>query len=82
MTPAGAYALFARPMHELAGLTVDLEDVAGSAAAELAEECHAAPSGRTMRQEPPLRLDRRAGLPAATRLDPAVGWMLDADPSA
>jgi AraC-like DNA-binding protein len=44
LTPAGAYALLGRPMGELGGLTVGLDDLVGRAAAELAERCDAAPS--------------------------------------
>ena len=35
LTVAGAYAVFGRPLCELTGLTVDLRDVVGGAAAEL-----------------------------------------------
>lgn len=42
--PAGAYALLSLPMGEVSGLTVDLCDVLGTAASELAERCHEAPS--------------------------------------
>jgi AraC-like DNA-binding protein len=75
LTPAGAYALFARPMHELAGLTVDLEDVAGGAARELAEGCDDAGPGEDTVRAALAWIDAR--LARATRLDPAVGWMLD-----
>ncbi len=37
--PAGAYALFARPVHELTGRTIALADVVGRAAEELAGRC-------------------------------------------
>jgi AraC-like DNA-binding protein len=74
LTPAGAYALFARPMHELAGLTVDLGDVAGSAAAELAHECDAAPSGERCIRAAVEWIDAR--LARGATLDPAVGWIL------
>jgi methylphosphotriester-DNA--protein-cysteine methyltransferase len=74
LTPAGAYALLARPMYELAGLTVDLEDVAGAAARQLAEECHAAGSSDGGVRAALRWIDAR--LARATRLDPAVSWML------
>jgi AraC-like DNA-binding protein len=38
--PAGAYALLSLPMGEVSGLTVDLRDLLGEAANELAERCH------------------------------------------
>ena len=74
LTPAGAYALFARPMYELAGLTVDLADLAGSAASALAAECHAAATGQGCLKAALRWIDGR--LARATRLDPAVAWML------
>jgi methylphosphotriester-DNA--protein-cysteine methyltransferase len=43
LRPAGAYALFARPLHEISDLTVDVADLVGTAAAELAERAAAAP---------------------------------------
>jgi AraC-like DNA-binding protein len=42
LRPAGAFALFGRPVHDLTGNTVDLNDVARGAAAELADRCTAA----------------------------------------
>ena len=74
LTPAGAYALFARPMHELATLTVDLEDAAGSAASELAAQCHEARTPDHCVRAALRWIDAR--LARATRLDPAVGWIL------
>jgi AraC-like DNA-binding protein len=74
LTPAGAYALLARPMHELANLTVDLEDAAGAAARQLEERCHAVRSGDDSVRAALRWIDGR--LARATRLDPAVGWML------
>lgn len=74
LTPAGAYALFARPMHELASLTVDLTDLAGTAANALAAECHGAATGQGCVNAALRWIDAR--LARATRLDPAVAWML------
>jgi AraC-like DNA-binding protein len=74
LTPAGAYALFARPMHEVASLTVDLDDVTGAAAAELAEKCDAAPTGELCVRAALAWIDAR--LAEATRMDAAIGWML------
>src|SRR5262249_19098410 len=39
LTPAGAYALLARPMHEVSGVVLDLHDLVGRAAGELATRC-------------------------------------------
>jgi AraC-like DNA-binding protein len=43
-SPAGAYAVLRQPLHDLTALDVDLEALLGSAAAELAESCHEAPT--------------------------------------
>ena len=52
--PAGAYALLSLPMREVSGLTVDLHDLVGAAASELAERCHDAVLGRALlRRSPP-----------------------------
>jgi AraC-like DNA-binding protein len=75
LTPAGAYAVLARPMHEVAGLTVDLADVAGSAASELVERC-----GETATLDGCARAALRwieGRLRAGSRVTPAVGWMVD-----
>ena len=74
LTPAGAYALLARPMHELASLTVDLEDVAGSVAAELAERCDSASAAELCLRSAVEWIDGRLAL--ATRLDPVIAWMI------
>ena len=43
LTPAGAYALLAMPMRELAGFVANLEDLVGRASRELTDRCrHAA----------------------------------------
>jgi AraC-like DNA-binding protein len=44
LLPAGAYGLLSRPMRDVVGLSVDLADLVGPAAAELAERCDAAAS--------------------------------------
>ena len=44
LLPAGAYGLLARPMRDVVGLSVDLADLVGPAAAELAERCDGAVS--------------------------------------
>jgi len=74
LTPAGAYALLVRPMHDLASLTVDLGDVTGVAAVELAERCAAAPTAERCLRAALQWTDARLAL--ATRLDPAIAWMV------
>lgn len=44
LRPAGARAIVARPMCEVAGLSVDLANLVGPAAGELVERCHEASS--------------------------------------
>jgi AraC-like DNA-binding protein len=69
---AGAFALLGRPVHDLTGITADLEDVAGTAARQMADRCAA-------EQGAPARL-RAAGawlearLPRGTEPDAAVVW--------
>ena len=74
LTPAGAYAILARPMDEIAGLTVDLEDVAGRAGAELAARCQDAVTLEDCARAALDWVEQR--LAAGSRLTPAVGWML------
>lgn len=70
--PAGAFALMG-PLAEVSGLSVDLQDLVGAAAAELAERC-----AGTVSPEERLRIaarwigERVAKSPGA---DPAVSWM-------
>jgi AraC-like DNA-binding protein len=71
--PAGAFALLANPLSEVAGLTVDLQDLVGRATDELIERCHDAASGEE-------RLRRAADWVAervtrAPGIDPAVAWV-------
>jgi AraC-like DNA-binding protein len=75
LTPAGAYALFVRPMCDLTGLTIDLHDLVDRGAAALADECHDAPSIDACLRSAVSWLDRR--LAAQTRMDPAISWMID-----
>src|SRR5215471_11684283 len=72
MCPAGAYALLNGPMREISELVVDLEDLVGRAADELAERCYDAASVEE-------RLRRAADWVAermmkSRGIDPAVAW--------
>jgi AraC-like DNA-binding protein len=70
--PVGAFALLAEPLHAIAGVTVDLRDVLGRAAAELGERCHGARRGeervRTAARWAAARIAR------AVHIDPAITW--------
>ena len=71
--PAGAYAVLARPLSEVTGLTADLQDVLGQAAAELTERCSEAPSAEErLRRAVAWVEERVARFPAA---DPAIVWI-------
>jgi AraC-like DNA-binding protein len=74
-TAAGAYAVFGRPMHEIAGLTVDLVDLVGSAAAELQARCGSAagPGERFTRAAEWIDARLRRGI----RVDPAIAWTVE-----
>ncbi len=73
LTPAGAYRLLDCPLSEVSGLSVDLQNVIGNAANELAECCQATTSA-----EEALRI---AGAWVAERtarspdVDPSVAWI-------
>jgi AraC-like DNA-binding protein len=72
LCPAGAYALMEGPMREISELVVDLEDLVGRAACELAERCYDATSVEE-------RLRRAADWVAervtkARGVDPAIAW--------
>jgi len=70
--PAGAYALLSLPMREVSGLTVDLRDVVGDAAIELAERCHEAPSVERCFQLAANWVAERVARSRA--LDPRIAW--------
>jgi AraC-like DNA-binding protein len=74
LTPAGAYAIFARPMQDVSTLTVDLEDLSGTAAAELSERCLEAPSPEMCIRAVVAWLDAR--LASNRRMDAAIAWMV------
>ena len=72
LCPAGAYALMEGPMREISELVVDLEDLVGQAAGELAERCYDAASVEE-------RLRRAADwvterVTKARGVDPAIAW--------
>lgn len=72
LSPAGAYALLARPLSELTGITVDLRDLFGPPAAELMERCREAADGEEiLRITADWIAGRLARSPAA---DPAIAW--------
>lgn len=70
LLPTGAYAVLGAPVHELTGVTVDLADVVGQAAAELVERCAAA------ERRDPGRHDDDATI-AARRLRVAADWVAE-----
>lgn len=70
--PAGAYAVLARPLDEMSGLTVDLPDLVGRAADELAEQCHAVEVEEIFPVVARWVAERIARSPAA---DPAIAWI-------
>lgn len=74
LTPAGAYAILARPMHEIAGLTVDLDDLLGAVGSELATRCNQAETLEACARAAVEWVEDR--LVSGTQLTPVVGWML------
>jgi transcriptional regulator GlxA family with amidase domain len=71
--PAGAYAVLGRPLHDVSERVVNLEDVIGDAASELAERC-----GDT--RDPGLRLECATRwiserLVRSPGIDPRVAWV-------
>lgn len=72
LRPAGAYALLSQPLDEVSGYTVELRDLLGSAAAELAERCHAASSIADCFAHAAAWVC--AHVLGARSIDPAVAW--------
>lgn len=70
--PAGAYALLERPVSEISGLTVDLQDLLGLGSAELVERCCSAMTGEECLLRAVRWISERAGL--SRRADSAVLW--------
>jgi AraC-like DNA-binding protein len=72
LRPAGAYALLARPMREVSGLILDLRDLVGPAARDLADRCRDATSVETrFRAAATWVADRIA---RARGVTPEVAW--------
>lgn len=71
--PAGAFAVLGQPVHDLTGLTVDLEQVASGAASELAERCADAGTPEARLRAAAAWLEAR--IRAHPGPDPAVAWM-------
>jgi AraC-like DNA-binding protein len=73
LSPVGAFTVLGRPLHELTGLTADLEDVVSSAAGELADRCDSAASPEARVREAIRWIEAR--MRRNPRPDPAVAWM-------
>ena len=73
--PAGAWALLAHPLCDLADVTGDLEDLLGRTAAELAERCADAATGIERVRRTVSWLGRQLQRPEAGIADPAVHWV-------
>ncbi|MET0553498.1 MAG: helix-turn-helix domain-containing protein [Vicinamibacteria bacterium] len=71
LKPAGAHALLARPLSEISGWTLDLSDLFGRAAAELAERCADARSVEDRFRRAAAWIEARA---APGSQAPAVDW--------
>jgi len=72
LCPAGAYALLKGPMREISELVVDLDDLVGRAADELAERCYDAASvGERLRRAADWVAER---VMKARRVDPTIAW--------
>lgn len=73
-TPEGAYRLLRRPLHDLAGLDVDLGDLLGSDADALADRCDAvAHEAHACLTEAAAWIEAR--LATVDALDPAIAWI-------
>lgn len=70
--PAGAYALLSGPMSEVSGYVVDLRDLFGAAASELAERCHATTSIEDCFHRAAEWIRER--IARARTFDPRVAW--------
>ena len=75
LRPAGAYAVLTRPMHEIVGLTVALEDLVGPAAAELGDACSEARTLEGCAEAAIAWVERR--LETGARIVPTVAWIIE-----
>ena len=74
LTPEGAWRLLRRPLHDLAGFDVDLGDLVGSEAAQLADRCDAAgPDARACLSAAAAWIEARLG--TAPAIDPPIAWI-------
>jgi AraC-like DNA-binding protein len=73
--PAGAWALLAHPLCDLADVTGDVRCLLGSAAADLAERCSDAANGIERVRRTVSWLVRQLRRPKAGITDPAVHWV-------
>jgi AraC-like DNA-binding protein len=71
--PAGAYRLLGTPLSRLSGMTIDLQDLAGKASAELIERCHGAVSGEERIRRAAAWVTERVA--RSSPLEPAVAWV-------
>ncbi len=71
--PAGAYAVVGSPLHEFSGRVVDLHDVVGRSASELAERCHDACSAEVRLRRVEHWVAERIG--RSRTIDPRVAWV-------
>lgn len=71
LCPAGAYALLDGPVREISELVVDLEDLIGRAADELAERCYDATVEGRFRRAADWVSER---VMKARGIDPAIAW--------
>jgi AraC-like DNA-binding protein len=73
-TPAGAYRLLRRPLHDLAGQDVELGDLVGGDATALADRCDAvARDAHACLGAAAAWIEARLGAPDA--IDPAIAWV-------
>src|SRR5499426_2390375 len=72
LCPAGAYALLDGPVREISELVVDLEDLVGRAADELAERCYDAASVEERLRRAADWVEER--VMKARVVDPAIAW--------
>jgi AraC-like DNA-binding protein len=73
LNPAGAWAVLGRPLHELTGLTVNLEDLLGGAARALADAAAGAATPASRARAAAAWIEAR--LRSAPRPDAAVAWV-------